>query len=415
MTVLRTKLAMAGAALMLSVAPVYATDLVVYHGWSSPAEVAALNVLKAGLEAKGHTWTDLAIPHNQGASVSLVNLVTGGNPPNVFMESNPNIYRDLDSQGLALDLTQFFADNHITENLPASVQKVIAVDGKVFKVPTALHIDGMVYYNLAAAEKAGVDPKAWTSLDAMFADFDKISAAGIIPIAIGAQDWQVGYLTHALAAAVGGPEFFTKIYGETPDITALDSAEMRATLDMLRRFQQAADEGSVNRAWNETTNMVITGQALMQIHGDWMKGEWASAGKVAGTDFGCINIPGTKALSVTVDTWGLLGGVPDDKAQAELDFAAVVTDPQIQSDFAKNKGSTPVRLDAPADQIDACSKEVLTALQDEAKQVPNPHNTVNPDWLSAMWVVFFNFWSDPNMTTDDAITQLKSDFETILG
>jgi glucose/mannose transport system substrate-binding protein len=153
----------------------------------------------------------------------------------------------------------------------------------------------------------------------------------------------------------------------------------------------------------------------MQIHGDWMKGEWASAGKVAGTDFGCINIPGTKALSVTVDTWGLLGGVADDKAQAELDFAAVVTDPQVQSDFAKSKGSTPVRLDAPADQIDACSKEVLAALQDEAKQVPNPHNTVNPDWLSAMWVTFFNFWSDPSMTTDAAIEQLKSDFETILG
>jgi glucose/mannose transport system substrate-binding protein len=32
-----------------------------------------------------------------------------------------------------------------------------------------------------------------------------------------------------------------------------------------------------------------------------------------------------------------------------------------------------------------------------------------------MWVVFFNFWSDPNMTTEQAIEQLKSDFETILG
>lgn len=412
---LRSNLAIVAAGLMLSAVPAFATELVVYHGWSSPAEVAALNVLKAGLEAKGHTWSDLAIPHDSGANVSLVNLVTGGNPPNVFMESNPNIYRDLDSQGLAFDLTQFFADNNITENLPSAIQKVIAVDGKVFKVPTALHIDGMVYYNLAVAEKTGVDPKSWTSLDAMFADFDKVKAAGIIPIAIGGQQWQVGYLTHALAAAIGGPEFFSKVYGSEPDIAALDSPEMRATLDMLRRFQQAADEGSVNRDWNVTTNMVITGQALMQIHGDWMKGEWAAAGKVAGTDFGCINIPGTKALSVTVDSWGLLGGVPDDKAQAELDFASVVVDPNVQADFAKAKGSTPVRLDAPADQLDACSKEVLAALADETKQVPNPHNTVNPDWMNSMWVVLFNFWSDPTMTTDAAIAELKTQFETIHG
>ena len=95
---LKKTLAGLGAALLMSVVPVtgYATELVVYHGWSSPAEVAALNVLKAGLEAKGHTWTDLAIPHDSGASVSLINLVTGGNPPNVFMEADPGFYRPRD-------------------------------------------------------------------------------------------------------------------------------------------------------------------------------------------------------------------------------------------------------------------------------------------------------------------------------
>ena len=44
-------------------------------------EVAALNVLQEALNAKGHTWKDLAIPHNSGVNVSIVNLVTGGDPP----------------------------------------------------------------------------------------------------------------------------------------------------------------------------------------------------------------------------------------------------------------------------------------------------------------------------------------------
>ena len=51
----------------------------------------------------------------------------------------------------------------------------------------------------------------------------------------------------------------------------------------FRRIADQTDEGWVNRAWNDTTNTVITGKALMQIHGDWMKGEWLGAGKVAGT------------------------------------------------------------------------------------------------------------------------------------
>ena len=55
---------------------------------------------------------------------------------------------------------------------------------------------------------------------------------------------------------------------------------------VLTERHQQVDPGSQNRAWNDTTNLVITGKALMQIHGDWMKGEWRNAGKVAGKDFG---------------------------------------------------------------------------------------------------------------------------------
>jgi glucose/mannose transport system substrate-binding protein len=285
-TTLRTSLC---AALLSTSAATgaWAEDVIVFHNWSSGPEVAALNILKDGFEAKGHTWTDVAIPHDTGSNVSLLNLVSGGNPPNVFLESSPGFYRDLAGMGMARPLTDFFEEGGYVEHLPASVVQSITVDGEIMKIPTAVHIDGMIYWNKVVAEAAGVDPESWTSLDAMFADFPKIREAGYIPLALGAQQWQVGYLAHALAAATGGPEFFTAVYGPDPDPAALDSAEMRTLLDWIRRFQQEADEGSVNRDWNVTTNLVITDQALMQVHGDWMKGEWTAAGKVAGTDFGC--------------------------------------------------------------------------------------------------------------------------------
>jgi glucose/mannose transport system substrate-binding protein len=413
---LRKSIAALGAALMLGTAasPSLATELVIYHGWSSPAEVAALNILKSGLEAKGHTWADLAIPHNSGASVSLINLITGGNPPTVFMEANPAIYRDLKGMGMGQPLTEFFASNGITDNLPSAVINSITVDGDIVKIPTAIHIDGMIYYNKEVAAKAGVVPEEWTDLDDMFADFDKIKAAGYIPIAIGAQEWQIGYLTHALAASLGGT-LYNGIYGTSPDPAVLESDDMRKLIERIRQFQQAADEGSVNRDWNVTTNMVITGKALMQLHGDWMKGEWRAAGKVAGTDFGCVNIPGTKGLSVTVDAWGVLGGVSEEVKQAEMDFASVVTDPQIQANFAAAKGSTPVRLDAPKDQLDACSDTVLAALDNPDIQFQNPHNTVDADWQASIWQTMNAFWADPSMTTDQAIETLKEHYDTILG
>ena len=161
--------------------------------------------------------------------------------------------------------------------------------------------------------------------------------------------------------------------------------------------------------------MVITGKALMQIHGDWMKGEWTAAGKTAGTDFGCMQIPGAKAVVATVDSWGLLGGQSPEMDQAELDFASVVVDPQVQADFAMAKGSTPVRLDAPESALDACSEEVLHILSDPAHQVQNPHSMSDADWQNSIWDVVFNFWSDPSMSVDDAIAQMQDNYETILG
>ena len=391
-----------------------AEDLIVYHNWSSEAEVGALNVLKKGLEAKGDTWTDVAIPHDTGSNVNLLSLVTGGNPPNVFLESSPGFYRDLEGMGLARPLTEFYAEQGYAEHLPDAVMKAITIDGEIMKIPTAIHIDGMVYYNKEVAAAAGVDPDAWDSLDAMFADFDKVREAGYIPLALGGQQWQVGYLMHTLAATTGGVDFFMKIYGPEPDPEAIDSPEMRTTLEWLRRFQEATDEGSINRDWNLTTNTVITGKALMQIHGDWMKGEWKAAGKEAGKDFGCIKIPGAEAIVVTVDSWGLLGNQSEAKDKAELDFASVVLDPQIQADFAAVKGSTPVRLDAPEGSLDACSVEVLHMLSEPA-QVPSPHNLVDADWQSSIWDVVFNFWSDPAMTPDEAIEQMKSNYDYILN
>lgn len=405
------------AGLMLSTASfgAMASDLVIYHSWSAPPEIAALNVIKSGLEAKGHTWTDIAIPHDTGSNVNLMSLITGGQPPNVFMESNPGVYRDIAGMGLGFPLTQWFTDNGIVEKLPSAVAASISVDGEVVKVPQALHIDGMLYYNMEVAKAAGVDPAAWDSLDAMFADFQKIRDAGYAPLAVGSQPFQVGYLTHALVAAVAGPDVYKKIYGEEVDPTALDDPGFAKTLETLRLFANEAGPEAQNRPWNETTNEVITGKALMQIHGDWMKGEWLGAKKVAGTDFGCIEIPGAQAVVVTVDAWGLLGGQAEDVQTAELDFASVVLDPAEQAKFAAAKGSTPVRLDAPAESLDACSTEVLRILEDPAQQVQNPHNTADADWQDSIWNVVFNFWSDPNMTVEDAIAQMHENYDTILG
>lgn len=394
-----------------------ANNLIIYHSWSTPSEMAALNVLKGKLAGQGIGWTEIAIPHDTGANVSLTNLVTGGNPPNVFMNSDPGIIRDLEKQGLTMDLTKFFADNGVTPHFPDAVLRSITVDGKIMKIPTGVHIDGMVYYNMDVAKKAGVDPTKWTSLDDMWKDFAKVKAAGFQPLAVGSQDFQVGYLTHALIAAVAGPDIYNRFYGPKVDPKVFDEPALKQAIDWVRKFSQQVDAGSQNRAWNDTTNLVITGKALMQIHGDWMKGEWRAAGKVPGQDFGCENIPGTKAIAVTVDAWGLLDGpsVNDAQRKDELQFALDDTDPAVTAQFAAKKGSTPVRTDVDPSTLDICNKLVLDTLAKPNMSVENPYNIADSDWVRSVWNVMFKFWGDQSETSDQAIAELKSQYDQVFN
>jgi len=407
------KVGLAAAAFVAGLTAAQADEVVVYHSWSTPSEIAALNVLKGAWEPMGHTWKDLAIAHDSGVNVSLINMITGGNPPAIFMNSEPGLYRQLNSQGLGFPLTKIMGDLGVTPNFPAAVLKNITVDGEIMKAPVALHIDGMVYYNKDVAAKAGVDPTAWKSMDDLFADFDKVKAAGFIPVAQGGDKFQIAYLLQAVIAAETGNAIYDKFYGQEPDRDAIDSPEMRQSLERFRQIQQHVDPGSPNRKWNDTTNLVITGKALLQIHGDWMKGEWRAAGKEAGKDFGCINIPGTKAVVVTVDAWGFLNTKNPETEKAQADFIKVAEDPKINADFAAKKGSSPVRIDADQTNLDECNKLVLETLKDPDKQVSNPFNTADADWYRTIWDEADKFWNDADETPEDFIAAMQNAYDSI--
>lgn len=404
------------AGLMLGTAPsALSTELIIYHTWSTPAEVAALTTLRTNWEAKGHQWKDLAIPHNSGVNVSLINMITGGEPPNVFVSSDPNLYRDLAGLGLEYDLTSYYSEIGATDNLFPIVRDLMTVDGKMVKVPLFLHIDGTIYWNKEVATASGVDPASWTSLDAMIADFDKVKAAGYVPIAVGGQAFQVGYLFHALLAAVGGPEIYNRMYADEPDGSVFETPEFAKTIEYLRTISEQATPESENRPWNETTNTVITGKALFQIMGDWMKGEWKAAGKVPGVDFGCMVLPGAKAVPVTLDAMGIRGGVDGDIEKAELDFVATAVDAAVSGEMNQNKGSTPPRMDAPAELLDECNVVAMDAMKVPNGQVPNPFNVIDADWNNAIWTVMYNFWTDKSMTLEDVKSDLEDERDAIFG
>ena len=420
---LRYRLLSTAAALTIGLAPMAASavELTLFHTWSNESEMAALNtILKAFQDKTGNTVKSASVPHETAGESPLTSLIVAGTPPNLFIAADAGTFRDLESRGEGQEVGTLFDRIGATKAFPETVLKAITIDGKVKKVPTAVHIDGMVYYSKEVAAKAGVDPETWTSLADMWADEKKVEDAGFTFIAMGGNSFQAGYTFHALLAANGGPDVYNRFYGAAndkgePDPAVFDDPGVRSTIELFRKIADQTDAGWVNRAWNDTTNTVVSGKALMQIHGDWMKGVWKGLGKEVGKDFGCINIPGTKAVSVTVDSFGILGGVAPDVLKAEEDFAAAVVDPAVNAEFAFHKGSSPVRTDVPTDKLDACNVLVLDDLKKPGASVENPFYIADSDWINSVWNVMFTYQGDKNMTTDQVVEKLKSEYNAIFG
>jgi glucose/mannose transport system substrate-binding protein len=399
------------AAVLAATSAARADEQVVYTNWSHTSEEAALKVLREAWEKQGHKWKDLAIAHDSGVNVSLINMITGGNPPTIFMNSDPGLIRDMVKQGLGFPLTKLYTQNGVVKHFPAAVLRNITVDGEIMKAPVTLHIDGMIYYNKHVAEAVGVDPKSWKSLDDFFTAFDKVKAAGYIPLAQGGDKFQEAYLLQAIIAAEAGPELYNKFYCDTPDKAAIDSPDMRKALDRFRQISLHVDPGSPNRQWNETVNLVITGKALMQIHGDWMKGEFKAAGKKLGEDFDCANIPGTKAVVVTSDAFGFLKTNKPETTKAQEDFALDAVDPVVSAAFNAQKGATPVRDDVDPAALDQCNKLVLDTLKDPNRQVANPFNTADADWYRTIWDEADKFWNNKKETNDEFIKAMQAVYD----
>lgn len=388
-------------------------ELVVFNNWSAPAELGALDVIRQAFIAQGGIWKDITIAHDTGADIPLINMLTGGNPPDVFIENNVGLRRELIKQGLLHDFTALYNSLGVDKYIAPAVKEAMVVDGKVVSIPLGIHIVGTVFWNTAAAKKAGVNPKSWKSLEDMFADFPKIRKAGLVPLAIGAQKWQLEYLLESMVVQVSG-KLYDDICGLKPNKASLDSKEMRQALAYFRRIQKESDPGSANRNWNDTTAMVIRGEALMQLHGDWMKGEWIAAKKKIGVDFDSMLVPGANGVQVTIDEETFLAPKDATKKASQEALATIMLQRRITERFAAIKGSTPIRLDAVIG-VDKHSKTVLAALAKPGYGHLVANITMNQDWKQTFQDLADKFWNTPDMTADQFITEAQSKYDDVFA
>jgi glucose/mannose transport system substrate-binding protein len=337
-------------------------EVEVVHWWTSGGEAAALNVIRQDMEKKGFVWKDVPIAGGSGvqAMTAVRARVTAGNIPTAVQMLGFDA-QDWAEQGLLANLNPIAEKEGWDTVIPPAIQRFTKYRGKWVGAPVNVHSTNWIWVNKAVLDKLGAPPpKTWDELIALF---DKAKAAGVIALAHGGQAWQDGTTFESVVLATGGPEFYKKAMIDL-DPAALGSPTMKTVFERMTKLRSYVDPNFSGRDWNLASAMVINGEAMLQIMGDWAKGEFLNAGKKPGTDFLCLRFPGTQgAVTFNTDQF-VMFEVGRDRQEAQKALASAVMSPTVQEAFNIVKGSVPSRLDVPDTKLDECGKKAMADLKE---------------------------------------------------
>ncbi len=397
--------ALAGAPFCVQYAAAQNAD--VMHWWTSGGESRAVAVFAKEYNKRGGNWVDDASVGPQAEHAAALNRIAGGNPPTAMQWNIGVAVRQLAEQGILTPLDELAKKDNWLANLPPLLVKNMTFDGHVIAVPVNIHGANYQFYSIKVFNDLKMQPpRTW---EEFLADAPKIKAAGIIPIAFGANAQQLDWLFEAILAGAGGKDLYRKVFVEH-DANAAGSEGMQHVFDVMGQIRQYVDAGSPNRKWNDSLALVETDKAALMVVGDWAKGDFSAANKVVGKDYGCQMAPGNQdAYVMTVDVFVFpVNNKPDQKA-AQDKLATLMMDPAVQTEFNKFKGALPARLDANVAELDACAQLGQKVLAGgAANQLPNFALAFSPDTQGQIEDLLGNYWSKPAMTPADAAKQLAT-------
>src|SRR5476649_623534 len=322
-----------------------APQVEVLHYWTSGGEAKSIAELKKMMEAKGVVWKDFAVAGGAGenATTALKARVIAGSPPTAAQIKGPSI-QEWGAEGVLANIDAAATEGKWDTLLQPVVSNTMKYKGHYVAVPVNVHRVNWLWINPEVLAKAGA--KVPTTFPEFFDAADKIKKAGLIAVAHGGQPWQDTTVFETVVLGVGGAQFYDKA------LVKLDQAALTSPT-MIKTY---IDKDSAGRDWNLATAMVINGKAGMQFMGDWAKGEFTAAGKVAGKDFLCVPAPDTaKSFTFNIDSLAMFKVKNPEEQKAQLTMATAVMSPEFQEVFNLNKGSIPVRAGISRAKFDSCA------------------------------------------------------------
>lgn len=385
------------------VMPLMAQEAEVIHWWTSEGESRAVRTFAEAFSKAGGKWIDNAIAGASAARQASVTRIVAGDPPAASQFNTGREFGDLVSQGLLRDISDVAESGNWMKTMPGSLLESSERNGKVYAMPINIHGRNWIWYNTAILKEAGATPPTGWGED-MFQALDKVRAIGKIPLALsGTKSYEMS-LFQSVLQDFGGPKLWYALYRDKSK-QAFKSVELRQAFETFARLRKYVDAGSPGRKWNDAVNMVMTGKAGFTSQGDWAKGEFGAAGKVAGKDYGCILPDGV--LQIGGDVLVFPKQKDKQKGAAQALLIKTLAKAETLRNFNAKKGSIPPRSDVDMTGTDVCAEIGSKALQSQETSIPRLTMLQTASVAGELKDLISEFWNDPSLNIDDAIERFS--------
>ena len=265
------------------------------------------------------------------------------------------------ARGLLVNLDDVARQEEWDTVVPMDIQQLSKYQGHWVAAPFNTHATNWLWVNQALATRLGATEPPDTFAD-LVALLEKARIAGVVPLAMGREPWEHTLLFELVAAGSLGASTYRKAFIDLrPD--ALTQQQAIQVFARMRVLSHYLDVGYKKRSWDEATDMVRTGKALLQAQGTWVNGEFTARGMVPGHDYACWHFPDTQGMFLFNADQYIFFRNPADGQDGGRAFASLLMSPELQIAVNVKTGAAPARVDVSPASFNACGKRALADLR----------------------------------------------------
>jgi raffinose/stachyose/melibiose transport system substrate-binding protein len=285
--------------------------------------------------------------------------------------------------GKTWNLTPYLeADPEFKKQIHPESLKVNTFNGEVHGIPNSRTMIGY-FYNKELFKQAGISQPAKT-WDELFEQFEKLKAAGIIPVSMDTAD--TGWLTSLWFNAMIGSSSETGLkFMNTYYPKDFNKAFIVDSLTKIQTMlQEYTTSDAIGASYDTAAMHFLNGQTAMIANGPWMIGAFSDPAKAKeglAENIGAALYP-EQTLFNTPEKGLFVMSQDQEHADAAVEFLKELTSPERQREMLLLKGELP---DSPLVEIDSEIKEkypILADLLEKAKKAENEILDYQQVWYS---------------------------------